>query len=300
METYFHEDPRIKEWVNQITEKIFTACLLTGVDYEVEFHSGSEIVSKVTDLLQSISIFPPQYLKDGLKQLIEQQLPDSRVINNFPTFKDTMNAMIREGMRKAHDNQNQAKDTSKMDTPEKTTDYALDSSSEQCDENMTKSANYDKGNFFPQMVIAALASASVGLHALGPAELMDISEDSSSGITSTIAPATVVPSTLTKTYGILRKSQVPEHAERLKQVLTNFFPNVSVCWNFNLRGQKFLAQVEDILIWLDNPEQSCPVEALNIEGWKVYECRSTDLMFPRRLERGIRQIQRLGRNSRNV
>ncbi|HZK52671.1 MAG TPA: hypothetical protein VFC84_00490 [Desulfosporosinus sp.] len=301
METYFHEDPRIEEWVEQITEKIFTVCLLTGVNSEVEFQSGIQIVSRVTNLLHSISIFPSEYLEDALKQLIEQQLPDSRVINNFPKFQENMNIMIREGIRNALENQNIEKlsniATTKLDTPEKTTDYALDRSSERCDDDIENSGHYVKGEFVPQMVIAALASASVGLPAR-LSELMGISEDSSSVITSTVA--SVVPSTPTNTYGILRKSQVPERAERLNQVLTNFFPNVSVCWNFSLKGQQFLAQVEDILIWLDNQEQSCPVDDLNIQGWKVYECRSTDLMFPRRLERGIRQIQRQGRNSKNV
>ena len=61
MEAYFHSDPRIGEWVDQITEKIFTVCLLTGADSEVEFQSGSQIVTKVTHLLQGISIFPEEY-----------------------------------------------------------------------------------------------------------------------------------------------------------------------------------------------------------------------------------------------
>ena len=268
MEAYFHSDPRIEEWIDQITEKIFTVCLLTGVDSEVEFQRGCQIVTKVTHLLQGISIFPAEYLEDGLKQLLEQQLPDSRVINNFPTFQDTMNKMLREGLA-----------SSKKNTPLN-------------DELVT------------ERVITALASvnsttpnlweAEVELQALELDELMATTNDSSSVIASSL-----VPFTPTKSYGIIRKTQVPEQADRLKYVLSNIFPNVSVCWNLNLMGQTFLAQVEDILIWLYNPEQPCPVENLNKEGWKVYVCSSNDLMFPRRLERGIRQIQRLGKQCKN-
>ncbi len=293
MEAYFHSDPRIEEWIDQITEKIFTVCLLTGVDSEVEFQKGCQLVTKVTHLLQGISIFPSEYLEDGLKQLLEQQLPDSRVINNFSTFQVTMNKMIHEGMTRAIDTQtNEDLKTiisSKNITPETTKEDAR--------ENIGRSVNALNDEFVNEQVITVLASvnssttnlweAKVELQALELVEPLAITNDSSSVITSSL-----VPSITTKPYGIIRKKQVPEQADHLKNVLSNIFPNVSVCWSLNLMGQTFLAQVEDILICLHNPEQSCHVENLNKEGWKVYVCSSSDLMFPRRLERGIREIQR--------
>ncbi|KGK89848.1 hypothetical protein DP73_09480 [Desulfosporosinus sp. HMP52] len=100
MEAYYHNDPRIGEWVEKIIEEIFTTCLLTGVDSEAEFQKGCEFVSKLASLLQDFSTFPSEYLADVLKQIIEQQLPDSRVIANFPSFKDIMNKMLEEGMLK--------------------------------------------------------------------------------------------------------------------------------------------------------------------------------------------------------
>lgn len=304
MEAYFHSDPRIEEWVDQITEKIFTVCLLTGVDSEVEFQRGCQIVTKVTHLLQGISIFPAEYLEDGLKQLLEQQLPDSRVINNFPTFQDTMNKMLREGMTRAIDTQNNENlkplASSKKNSPEITKEDAR----EDAREDTGRSVNALDDEFVTELVITALASvnsttpniweAEVELQALELDELMATTNDSSSVIASSL-----VPSIPTKPYGIIRKTQVPEQADRLKYVLSNIFPNVSVCWNLDLMGQTFLAQVEDILICLHNPEQPCHVENLNKEGWKVYVCSSNDLMFPRRLERGIRQILRLGKKCKN-
>ena len=279
MEAYFHSDPRLEEWVDQITEKIFTACLLTGTDAEVEFQSGSQIVTKVTHLLQGISMFPSEYLEDGLKQLLEQQLPDSRVINNFPTFQETMNKMLREGMTRA------------IDTQKKENLKALASSTKNTPENAEKSLNTLNDEFVTERVIATLASINptnpnlweteVELHALELNELR------------------AVPSIPAKPYGIIRKTQVPEQADRLNQVLSNIFPNVSISWNLTLMGLTFLAQVEDVLICLQNPEQPCPVKNLNKEGWKVYLCSTNDLLFPRRLERGIRQIQRLGKQGKN-
>lgn len=99
---------------------------------------------------------------------------------------------------------------------------------------------------------------------------------------------------------LIHRPYVPQPIENLKYVLRNIFPNVPVCWNLDLMGLTFLAQVEDILIYLDNPEQSCPVENLIKKGWKVYVCRTKDFMFPRRLEREIRLLQRLGKKQKRV
>ena len=319
LEAYFHNDPRIEEWVNEITEKIFTVCSLTGADAEVEFQNGCQIVSKIANILQGISIFPSEYLEDGLKQLLEQQLPDTRVINNFPTFQDTMKNMIREGMKMALDPENDdmgqtAHAFRNNDVLEKTANVALENSIEPCEDNIESSIHAYKEKLVPEKVIDCFLpvvstidnnnkitnqmDAGSELQFFELADLIVPSKDGSTNLVSPVVPSAKV--TPTKAYGIMRKTETPEHAECLKQVLANFFPNVSVSWNFNLKGQKFLAQVADILIWLNNPEQSCAVEDLNKEGWKVYECSSTDLMFPRRLERGIRQIQRLGKKYRNV
>ena len=256
MEAYFHSDPRIEEWINQITEKLFTVCLLTGVDAEAEFHRGCQIVAKLAHLLQGISIFPSEYLEDGVRQLVEQQLPDSRVINNFSTFQKTMHRMLQEGMTRAID-------------PQSKESFKTLATSE----------------FITELVVPALASVNIPCR-----NLLEVDNEIASSR---------VPSLSTKPYGIIRKTQVPEQADRLRQVLSHIFPNVTVCWNLNLMGQTFLAQVEDILIYLNNPERPCHVENFNREGWKVYICSSNDLIFPRRLERGIRHIQRIGKQCEN-
>ena len=300
METYFHSDPRIEEWVDQITEKIFTVCLLTGADSEVEFQRGSQIVSKVAHLLQDIAVFPSEYLEDGLKQLLQQQLPDSRVINNFPTFQDTMTKMLREGLTRAIDAEN--KENLRIEPSNKLNTFPIVEAKINCNENTERSAVELKDESVTEQVTAALASINSTTSNLWDSQLelqfpiLDIPIAKSKDISSIIALPIVTPtSTPTKPFGIIRKTQRPEQADRLKHVLGNIFPNVAVCWNLNLMGQTFLAQVEDILICLHNPELPCQVENLNKEGWKVYVCNADDLLYPRRLERGIRQIKRLGK-----
>lgn len=249
MEAFFHSEPRIEAWVNQVTENIFAACQLNEVDSEVEFQKGREIVSNLTHLLQGIAIFPVEYLEDGLKQLFEQQLPVSRVIK-VPEFQETMNKMLHEGMMRAFDTPTienlEILATSEEETSDNTKEDARNNA-----ENSRKSAIELSDELVLELAIPALALA-----------------------------------------------KVPEPIDHLKSVLRNMFPNVPVVWNPSLMGRNFLAQVEDILICHQDAEQPCDVENLNNEGWKVFECSSNDLMFPRRLERGIRQIQRLGKQSK--
>ena len=328
MEAYFHSDPRIEEWVDQITEKIFTVCLLTGADSEVEFQKGCQIVTKLTRLLLGISIFPAEYLEDGLKQLVEQQLPDARVINNFPTFQEIMNRMLKEGLTKAIDSQgkenfkplatstNYNPENSSAEASKETSEGAREEFSEETfEENIIEtieetcedpsvcisdsnkeaktpidvttgsSVNTSNEEFVTELAIPALVSVNLpSRHISEPA----------TEITSSFVPP--LPS---KPYGIIRKTQVPEQADRLKQVLSIIFPNVTVTWNLSLMDYKFLAQVEDILICQDDPEQPCPVKILNKEGWKVYVTSDNDLIFPRRLERAIRHLKRSGKKRVN-
>jgi hypothetical protein len=93
---------------------------------------------------------------------------------------------------------------------------------------------------------------------------------------------------------VFHTSHVPEQAERLKGVLSNIFPKGTVHWNKKIMEHTFLAQVEDILIFLHDPEHPCQTKNYNKVGWKVLVCSTEDLTFPRRIERGIRQIQRSG------
>ena len=287
-------------------------CLLNGLDSEAEFQRGCQIVTKVTSLLQGISMFPSEYLEDGLKQLLEQQLPDARVINNFPSFQDTMDKMLREGMSKAIDSQNRETLNALIFTNENTGEDHI----EDHDQNRGSAEEADQNEeFMTESEIPVLASVNITYPETREIEVelqrLELDELMTPSIANSIerAPSEenvikveteIEPPFNAKAYGILRSSQVPAYADSLKRVLSNIFPNSSVYWNINLMGQTFLAQVENILICLLNSEHPCLIEDFTKEGWKVFVCSSEDLTFPRRLERGIRQINRSGKKSQIV
>lgn len=256
MDAYFHSEPRIEEWVNQIIDNIVTLNQLDGIDSELEFEKGREIVTNLTFLLQGISVFPPEYLEEGLKQLLEQQLPSSQAIN-IVAFQETMNKMLREGMMRAINTQNKEL----LDIPA-TFEKSIP-------DNTIKYVNGNIGGNY-----TAYGDENIGM---GEPENELVAEIALSALASV---------------------KVNEPVDHLKNVLGNMFPDIPVLWNQTLMGQTFLAQVEDILIWPHDLLNPSDVAKLNKEGWKVYECSSNDLMFPRRLERGIRQVQRQGKGIR--
>jgi len=108
LEAIFHNDSRVQQWLEQIIEKIFTVCLLKGTESELtlEFNKGRALVVKITLLLSDISSLPPTAVFDAIVQLLEQRLPDQRIIDNFPNFYQVMEDMIREGIAIVAETQN--------------------------------------------------------------------------------------------------------------------------------------------------------------------------------------------------
>ena len=245
METIFHHDPRIEDWVKQITEKIFTVCLLSGVDSEAEFQEGSLIVAKIAAVFLGLATFPSEYLEDGLKQLLEQQLPDARVINNFPTFRETMNRMLQAGISKVMESHQIAAESMRQEATEEAIEEVTEEVTKKVTEEFAEKSTKDDS----EKVIITKGSAE--------GELM----------------------------------------VTLKHVLSFSFPNKKITWNSKLMGQTFLAQVEDTLICLQDPNQAIDLQIYIKEGWKVVLCTTDELKFPRRLERKFRQAQRLGKRS---
>lgn len=331
MEAYFHKDSRIEEWIDQITEKVFTVCLLTGFDSEAEFQSGCQIVTKLSSLLLEIPTFPSEYLEDGIKQLVEQQLPDAQIINNFAAFQENMDRMLSEGISSAI--KLSKKETLKpaASNSENEVGYILkehenfmevtdkkESDKKEFEKEQTEEFNLDEA-------IPALAFGCITNQEIGEVEEIEVEEiledpeqvesmslsnlvlrDQDYDEFSTHKPGTepeqiVTSSSTTKPYEIRCSSSIPEYADPLNGVLKHLFPNADVSWNINLKGQTFLAQVKNILIFLYDPnKQPCPIEDYMKEGWRVYVCSSEELKFPRRLERGLKQIQRFGKKPQSV
>lgn len=253
METIFHHDPRIEDWVKQITEKIFTVCLLSGVDSEGEFQEGSLIVAKIATVFLGIATFPSEYLEDGIKQLLEQQLPDARVINNFPEFRETMNRMLQAGITKVMESRQIADKSMREEATEEAIKEVTEKITEELIEEVTENVTEEFGEKTAE----------------NEREKVIITKGSTEG----------------------------ELMVTLKHVLSFSFPNKKITWNSKLMGQTFLAQVEDTLICLEDTNQAFDLQTYIKEGWKVVHCTTDELNYPRRLERKIKQAQRLGKRS---
>jgi hypothetical protein len=94
METFFRNDREMQEWVDLFIEKLLTISLLSGNDADSEFYQGRQAIEKIASLFQEMVELPEETLMDGIRQLVEQRLPDPRVIENFPDFYALMNEMI--------------------------------------------------------------------------------------------------------------------------------------------------------------------------------------------------------------
>lgn len=342
MEANFYNDPRIREWIHQITEKIFIVCLLTDVESNAEFQKGCQIVMKLTSVLKEI----PEFLADGVKELLEQQLPDARVINNFPTFGVTLDRMLRETILKDTDTQNKkafngltsSTENSKkisIDSHDGYTERPMEASHIECvtdsviptiatisipdieieqtevnaqaltdalalEEALAQAEAQAKADALALAEALAKAEAQVKADALALAEALAQAEAKFEAASEVKRIELAEPISSMNDYFIEQEhspTQNPTQADLLKRVLYNIFPNGTVYWNKSLMGQTFLAQVEDILICLHDPELPCNPSMFNKDGWKVLVCSNEDLMFPRRLERGIRQILRSGKIS---
>lgn len=98
MEAFFRKDQEIQELIDLFIEKLLTVNILSGSDADSEFYRGRQAVEKIALLFKEMAELPDEALIDGIRQLVEQRLPDSRVIENFPNFYELMNDMIQAGL----------------------------------------------------------------------------------------------------------------------------------------------------------------------------------------------------------
>ncbi|KTE91076.1 hypothetical protein AT727_05600 [Desulfitobacterium hafniense] len=99
LEAFFKEDQEIREWIDLFVEKLLTVNLLSGNEADGEFHQGRQAIEKIASSFQEMLDLPKEVLMDGIRQLVEQRLPDHRVIENFPDFYRLMNDMISAGLQ---------------------------------------------------------------------------------------------------------------------------------------------------------------------------------------------------------
>ena len=101
VEAYYLQNSHVQQWLDQIVEKLFTYCLLSGNDAHGEFIRGRQLVEKVAAELLTLSPLAEETLYEAVYQLVEQRLPDARVTGNFPSLATAMASMLAEGVRSA-------------------------------------------------------------------------------------------------------------------------------------------------------------------------------------------------------
>lgn len=255
METYYHSDPKIEVWAKQITEKLLTASLLSGADSDLEYQKGCQLVARLTVLFQRLAEIPAEYLADGIKQIIEQQLPDSRVTGNISTFQDTMTRMIHEGMLKAMG-------AAEIETGEI---EAIQS----------------------QPALAVVYQEKGMDKSVNPANLVNLGNLGNS-VNSADEPRA-------ESNAQEQVSEAQLQKERLKNLLLYLFPKETIQWDFRLHEETFLAQVKDILIYCGNSDRVFNEEIYREDGWKIMMVGEEELAFPRRLERELKNLLRSGK-----
>lgn len=356
------ETPRIQELIDLVVEKLFTVSLLAGHDADSEFEKGLMAVEKAAQALLGASL-DPEYLAAGLTQLVEQRLPDQRVIENFPQFPWLMKQMIGEGSQAVLAKNGEGK---KVVAPERVAEQAsarvvlqggrtpvvvgddadgrivlrphvissipigtrlgsdpggnsemghteavherrpnYPTSSEREDKDATVETGVSRGAEVTgaagetgvsrgAKVTGATRETSRGTEAKGVIgetyETYETGETSETDITDltdlSSARRRMVPAIQKTARGIAHPGGPPEAANRLNYILKREFPNSAIRWNLLLGGTCFLAQVENLLIYL-RKEGEDSVPQLVKEGWRIVSLTSEDLVFPRRIERFI-------------
>lgn len=385
METYFYDDARIQELLDTIVEKLFTVCLLTGNDADNEFAKGRSIIQKVGQILVESPGITPDLLGNALIQLVEQRLPDKRVIDNFPLFHSIMGKMIIEGIDSLQLNSVtknlQIEEWRKVSEPggllpdnssrvilvggrtpligQKQSDgrvpvrqhvAQIRSTPEQeineksipvfanipvneisgIEEKLSKIENQEgiKGinpevnidendKYLKQHQLVEMndnyhdtkirneeekeneniANALIEVNN----NIKDYDREGRKELIDTDKKLTELKSKekeSAKSRGVVRPLQMPSEAARLDYVLKIVFPKSAIRWNFVLAGCRFIAQVEDLLVYVSEIPDNSNLSSFEKQGWKTVICTKEDLLYPRRLERLIRN--KLRRNIRVV
>lgn len=347
MEAYFFQDPGIQEHIDHIIEKLFAVCLLTGPDSDAEFQRGLKSAQKLVTALASVSSLSEAEIYNGVRQIIEQRLPDPRVIENFPVFNTVLERMIMESVSIAplpptiagtRVNIIDGRSTAKPD-PSQVKIRAYENRYPESLQAMTQPTLENPQAERPSVTAAVPETIPSPLAAVPTEESEDKLKAGSNTkaviepvIKSVIEPGVnpkiewmiepeAQPETEPQTVDVQLKeehhpelkpelapvkmhssaskpSQVavkqslsaPTEAEYLALVLSYLFPKASVRWNMNLAGYQFLAQVEDVLIYLDQLANGTEVEhKMRAEGWRIIVLAYEDLRYWRRLERQIRK-----------
>lgn len=292
METFYKENSDVQEWVDILIEKLFTVSLLSGPEADSEFYRGRQAAEKISGILQSITNLPEDTLKEGIRQLIEQRLPDTRVIENFPQFYRLMEEMIN---------------TKPLSIEERNEDV-----------HQLPSAFFNDSSIFPVPGLGQDRKPEQEIEEnieLENIELIEATEQNTGDIESIleedleqVVREDLEPGSAQEKEQILPilkeeiptqnkrepVNPIPSGAEQLVKVLKQFFPDDQLLWNKKIDDYLIFAQIKNLAVLISNnsSESEKIKKRLEKQGLNVLICHEDDLAYPRRLERFVRQTLR--------
>lgn len=310
METFFMQNSEIQEWVDLLIEKLFTVCLLGNSNADSEFYIGRQTVEKIAGTLQKVTDLSDDTLKDGIKQLIEQRLPDPRVMENFPQFYNLMEELILSGISLAHQNEvSPIKVNTDNNTGLSNSRIALKQSFENGDSSFSiiipESSLEDEDSnlvtvFAP--ITSALQDQADTSHELKGSEVESAAAPLTSpeplNVTSEPSLKGIEPNSEAACQTQAPAHPIPGGEERLLMLLKQIYPEDQPHLNVVIGGYPIFAQVLELLIYIHPKTESAideqnVIEAnLNKLGYHVAILQKQDLAYPRRMERSIRQALR--------
>ncbi|MEA4900507.1 hypothetical protein [Desulfitobacterium sp.] len=300
METFYKENSDVQEWVDILIEKLFTVSLLSGPEADSEFYRGRQAAGKISSILQSITNLPEDILKDGIRQLIEQRLPDTRVIENFPQFYSLMEEMINTKplITEEERNEDVAVKVFGIINPSV---HQLPSTLFN-DSSISPVHGLEQDRKPEQEIEEDIELIEPIEQNTGDIEPI-LGEDLEQVVREDLEPGSaqekeqILP-ILNEEIPTQNKREplnpIPSGAEQLVKVLKQFFPDDQLLWNKKIDDYLIFAQIKNLAVLIPNnsSESEKMKKRLEKQGLNVLICHEDDLAYPRRLERFVRQTLR--------
>ena len=97
--------------IDRLIETLIAAGLRSQQEYRQRFDEGCRLVAQIYDLLEQIIGPNPEYLETAVKELVNQRIPDQRLLNGFSGFNALLDEMCKRadsGDLKAQRNEHDA------------------------------------------------------------------------------------------------------------------------------------------------------------------------------------------------
>ncbi len=98
------EKKSLEKEIIKITEQVIESVIKTckSIDHREEFEQSVELVSCLACKLSLYLDGQDGYVPVFLQQIIQQKMPDNRILTDFPQFSASLQKVIEEGIKKFH------------------------------------------------------------------------------------------------------------------------------------------------------------------------------------------------------